>query len=154
VNADCGILAGNPEWDQHDIVVLALTPGIPLEWIYAALGLGQIRRRRLRDMIDAANRDQVMPLAEANAASVVQGDGWKMLEAVCPGYAGAVPFWSQIELRQDPRSDGAIARVLRVDRQKVRRWRVKPVFCPLTMVRLVPNRGLPVGRRAAGDFAL
>jgi hypothetical protein len=144
VKTDCGILAGTPRWDEKDVTILAFTPGIPLEWVYAGVGLGVIRRRRLRDMIAAADPTALGALGRENAESVVTGDGWKMIEAVAPGYAGAAPLWTQVELRLDPRSDGEIARVLRVDRHKVRRWRHNSVFCPLTGCRLVPNRGVSI----------
>jgi hypothetical protein len=141
LHCDCGILSGAPAWHPDEVIILALTPGIPVEWIYAALRLGPKRRRRLRDMMDGASCHE---LALENAASIVEGDGWRMIEAVCPGYSGAAPLYTQLELRNDHRSDAAIARVLGVDRQKVRRWRVNPVFDPLTGVRLRPNRGTGV----------
>jgi hypothetical protein len=145
VNVDCGILSGAPRWKpRHDALVLAFTPGIPLEWLYAALRLGSVRRRQLREMIAAADRTKLAALGQANAASVRHGDGWKMLQAVAPVYAGAAPLWSQIDLCEDRRSDGEIGRELGVNRQKVRRWRVNSVFCPLTGVRLVGWRGSAV----------
>lgn len=142
--ADCGILAGTPKWDPYEALVLAFTPGVPLEWLYAALRLGHTRRRKLRDMIHAADAEALGELGRENSAGIVQGDGLKMLEAVCPGYSGPAPLWSQLELQADARSDAAIARELGVDRQKVRRWRVNSVFCPVSAVRLRPNRGVPL----------
>lgn len=136
-----GILDGCPMWDKVQVLALAQTPGIPLEWVYAALGLGWVRRRQLRDMLAASQDGEWREIGRSNAASVVQGDGWKMLEAVCPGYAGPAPLWSQIELRADARSDAAMAEALGVNRKKVWRWRSNAVFDPLTGVRLVPNRG-------------
>ena len=136
-----GVLDGNPRWNPDEALVLAFTPGIPLEWIYAAFRLGEKRRKMLRDMIDGADCDALADLGKANAASVVQGAGLKLIDAVCPGYAGAAPLRTMIDLQADRRSDGAIARLLGVDRQKVRRWRTNHVFCPLTGVRVRPNRG-------------
>lgn len=139
-----GILDGNPTWDPVEVLILAYTPGVPLEWIYAALGLGWMRRRRLRDMIHAAKSGEFPSLGQENAATVEQGDGWRMIAAVCPGYAGPAPLWTQIELRNSARSDAANAALLGVDRQKVRRWRVNTIFDPLTGVRVRANRGVPL----------
>lgn len=136
-----GILSQEPRFDPFDALVLAHTPGMPLEWIYAALRLGRGRRRTFRKMIDAANKAEFERLGAENAQSAEPGEGLKMPEAVCPGYAGAVPLYSQLDLRADPRSDGAIASEFGVSRFQVMRWRTRPVFCPLTGVRLIPMRG-------------
>lgn len=136
-----GILTGTPEWDRAGLLVLAHTPGVPIEWIYAAARLGPRRRAKLRDLIHASQEGEFPILGLENAQSVEPGDGWTMLTAVCPYYSGPVPIWSQMFLRADPRSDAEIARVLGVDRKKIWRWRSRSVFDPLTMVRLVPNRG-------------
>ena len=80
-------------------------------------------------------------MGASNAASVIAGDGWKMLEAVCPDYAWPVPLWSQIELQNSARTDQANADLLGVERTKVWRWRKRNVFDPLTGSRIVPNRG-------------
>lgn len=125
-------------------LVLAHTPGMPLEWIYARLGFGWGRREKLRAMIHAVQSDEWSEMDKANAASVVQGDGWRMMTAVCLGYSGPAPLWSKIELANDVRSDAAIGQVLGVYRKKVWRWRKNAVFCPLTGARLVPNRGRPL----------
>lgn len=64
-----------------------------------------------------------------------------------PDYAGPAPLATQLELMNDPRSDVAIGQALGgVCRQKVRRWRTRQVFCPLTGVRLVAPRGVPPGQ--------
>lgn len=139
MNVHCGILDGAPEWSPAEVLVLAFTPGVPIEWIYAGLRLGWRRRRRLRDMIAVGADFEVA--GRENAASIVQGDGWKMIEAVCPGYGGPAPLWTQIELQNSTRSDAANAALLGVDRQKVRRWRVNAVFDPLTGCRLLARRG-------------
>lgn len=140
-----GILDGRPDRkDRAGMLVLAFTPGVPLEWIYAALGLGWRTRPKLRSLIHGAETSEFSNLGRENAASVQQGDGWRMLQVVCPGYSGPVPLWSKIELENDRRSDAVIAQVLGVDRKKVWRWRKNAVFCPLTGVRLVPNRGVPM----------
>lgn len=141
MNYHAGILDGRPEWDRLQALILAHTTGVPIEWIYAGLGLGRVRRKHLQDMIAGTQTGEWPDLGRSNANSVVPGDGWRMIEAVCPRYAGPAPLWTQLELRNDRRSDAEIARVLGVDRQKVRRWRVNAVFDPLTGVRLRPNRG-------------
>ncbi len=139
-----GILHYHPQWSPLELVVLGLTPGVPLEWIYSAAGLGWRRRRKLLDLIDANRSDEILEKARENAASVVQGDGLLMLEVVCPRYSGPAPLWSQIELQNDRRSDALVAAALGVSRKKVWRWRTNAVFDPLTCVRLVPNRGVPI----------
>lgn len=136
-----GILDGEAKWDPLELIVLGLTPGVPLEWVYAGAKLGWRRRANLLGLIDANRSDEILEMARDNAASVAEGDGLKMLEAVCPRYSGPAPLWSQIELQNDVRSNGAIARELGVHVDKVRRWRTKAVFDPLTGVRRVPNRG-------------
>lgn len=139
-----GILHHRPQWNPLELVVLALTPGMPLEWIYSAAGLGWRRRRKLLDLIAAYRSDELLDMARENAASVVQGDGFLMLEVVCPRYSGPAPLWSQFDLQNDRRSDAAIAAVLGVSRKKFWRWRTNAVFDPLTGARLVPNRGVPI----------
>lgn len=142
---DAGILWGHPDPSHiRELLILAHTPGVPLEWIYAAIGFGARRRKKLVAKIDCGDVDflrQYQDLGRENAASVQPGDGWKMLQAVCPRYSGPVPLWSQLELQGDRRSDAAIARALGVDRKKVWRWRQNPVFHPLSGARLIPNRG-------------
>jgi hypothetical protein len=136
-----GILDGNPEWDPVQALVLAHTPGIPLEWLYAALGIKKRRRAKLIQMIADSPDGEFPMLGLENAASVTHADGWKMLEVVCPGYSGPVALMSQMALRNDRRPDAIVAQVLGVDRKKVWRWRNNAVFDPLTGVRLVPSRG-------------
>ncbi len=82
----------------------------------------------------------------ANAATVVEGDGFRMLSALgnLASYAGAVPLWTQLELTNDRRSDSALSRALGVNRQKLRRWRLNTVFDPLTLERVRQNRGSPI----------
>ena len=128
-----------PSWE--DISILANTPGVPLEWLYAACRVRISERASVRGQIGLPS---LVELGKANAASVEGNDGFRLLEAVCPYYSGPVPLWSQLWLRADPRSDVQLAEVLGVDRQKVRRWRSTMVFDPLTGARLIPNRGRPI----------
>lgn len=140
-----GILWGMPQWEnQREVLILALTPGVPLEWIYKALGLEWRRRRRLRAMLAWSQSTDYPHLGLENAASVREGDGWMMLQVVCPGYSGPAPLASQLELRNSARSDTENAKLLGVDRKKVWRWRSNPVFDPLSGARMIPNRGIRV----------
>lgn len=122
----------------QDLEILANTPGIPIEWIYAACAVPSFRRGYVRYHIGLPS---LVEQGLKNAASVVKGDGMKLLKAVVPGYSGAIPLWSQLELQTDGRSDGEIAQELGVDRLKVRRWRTNIVFDPITGGRLIGNRG-------------
>lgn len=113
-----GILDGWPEWDEDEVRILANTPGIPIRWIYAALKLNQYRRKDVREMVGT---DKVR--GRENAESVVFGDGWKMLLAVCPNYRGPAPYWSTLELQMSQRKDWVQARRLGVSRHTIARWR-------------------------------
>lgn len=144
MNHHAGILDGQPKWDQVQALILAHTPGVPLEWIYAALGIKEVRRRQLRTMLENSRGTDWADRGRDNADSVVPGDGFRMIEAVCPGYSGPAPLWTQLELRNDRRSNVEIGRVLGVHREKVRRWRVNTVFDPLSGARIRPNRGVNI----------
>lgn len=136
-----GILDGKPRPDDlAELAVLALTPGIPFEWVCACARLGPVRRSRLKD---AVTGPELRARGQANALSVVAGDGWRMLTAIPdrPAYRGAVPLYSQLELLADPRTNRAIASELRMDHQKLRRWRVVQVFAPVSGQRLIGRRG-------------
>ena len=121
-----------------DLLVLANTPGIPLEWVYAACWVPRSRRARIREMIGAEGYSE---LGRDNANSVIAGDGLKLLRAIGPAYSGPVPLWSQLELEADERSDRAIAEELGVNRLRVWRWRTNQIFDPLTGCRVVRSRG-------------
>lgn len=158
---DCGITSDDPFSDPRfraihggwrrgldalvlgQLLTLAATPGIPIEWLYAVFDWTPEWRRRFRRL----NRSNFAEDGRRNAATIVQGDGFRMLRALgdMARYGGAVPLWTQLELQQDPRNDCALARAFRVNRQKLRRWRVKPVFDPLTGERVLPNRGTAIG---------
>lgn len=140
MRADCGLTGVGVHCDD-ELLVLAHTPGIPREWIYAALGFQRHHRRRLADMINGANSAELNDRGRENAMTVEAGDGWKMLQAVVPDYAGAAPFWSQVELQLMARSNAVIGEILGVNQQRVRRWRTNIVFEPLSGLRLINNRG-------------
>lgn len=126
--------------EGEDLLVLALTPGVPVEYVWAIAGLGWRRRNQLWDQMDGANADQ-RRAAALNAESMTQEDGWAMLLALPKGYSGAVPLWSQLALQARAEPLGEISQQLGQDRQRVGRWRRKTVFCPLTGARLIGRRG-------------
>lgn len=156
---DCGILTDDPKYWRgwhgevpHDLLVLVHTPGIPHEWIHAALKLSDGFRRKLRDHLETLTPHQITHLewhGEQNATTIDADDGLRMLVAVCPGYAGPAPLYSSLALQAAPESDQKIADLLGVDRQKVRRWRTNHVFDPLTGIRLINPRGRPAGRKSS-----
>jgi hypothetical protein len=156
---DCGITSADPwrdqrflnllrrwrgrplsEDQQRELVILAHTPGVPLEWLYGVFRWSHQRRAQVNAMIDGVDYSK---LGRANSWTVAAGDGFKMIVAALP-CAGAAPWATQIELSVDPRSDAAIGRALCADRQVVRRWRTNLTFCPLTGVRVVPPRGVRI----------
>jgi hypothetical protein len=133
VKYHAGILSGSPNRDDHvELLILAHTPGIQFYWISAAVRLNQRQRVSLIEMIDDADTSEFRELGRENFASVEPGDGWKMLEAVCPDYAKEVPLWSQLELRDSPRTDLRNALLLRVIPARIKRWRTKAIFDELT----------------------
>lgn len=158
---DCGITSDDPfadprfralhggwrqglSWDLiEEFGILAQTPGLPVEWIYAVFKWTPTWRRKFNRTFRGDHREEQ---GRHNAGTVKQGDGFRMLRAVgdLVAYKGAVPLWTQLELINDPRSDCSLAERFGVDRQKVRRWRTKAVFNPLTAERIVPNRGRPI----------
>lgn len=158
---DCGITSDDPFSDArfralhrgwrgglpygllYELHALAATPGLPIEWLYAVFKWTPTWRRRFKRHFTG---DLYSELGLKNAATIVEGDGFRMLRAVgdVAGYIGAVPLWTQLELVNDPRSDCALARELGVNRQKLRRWRVNTVFHPLGGARVRANRGSPI----------
>ena len=140
----------NVSWPNYDdVYVLANTPGVPLEWIYAACRIPKFRRARVRAHIGVID---FVELGRLNAASIENGDGYRLLTAVCPEYSGPVPLCSQLELRADPRSDQKIADEFGVHRQKLRRWRTNNIFDPLTGERMIPNRGRSIAELKFARF--
>jgi hypothetical protein len=125
------------------------TPGIPLQWIYAALNLSHWYRAKLK-AASSNVPNEIMALGIENAMTVVSGDGMRMLRALDHrrGYNGQVPLWSTLELQADPRSDRAIAEELGVRPGHVTSWRTSKVFDPLTGERVRP----PVGNPRAGEM--
>lgn len=135
-----GGLSANVAYELH---ILASTPGIPIEWLYAVFEWTPTWRQSFNRNFRGGRHAE---LGLENAATVVEGDGFRMLRALgdIARYGGAVPLWTQLELANDRRSNSALARALGVDRQKLRRWRVNAVFDPLTGMRVRPNRGSPI----------
>lgn len=128
----------------NELLILAATPGIPTEWLYAVFSWTPTWRRRFNHLTRGLKSEGFQDATRENAGSVRPGDGLRMIRLAGPSYAGAAPLWTQLDLQHDRRSDKAIAADLEVDRLKVRRWRLNPIFDPLTFARLRPNRGTPI----------
>lgn len=161
MNYDCGITSDHPFSDARfraihggwrgglpyslvdELQIFAATPGLPIEWIYAVFEWTPKWRRLFNRHIRG---ERFAELGVQNAASVTEGDGFRMLRALpdLAGYAGAVPLWTQLELQNDRRNDCVLGRALGVNRQKIRRWRANAVFDPLTFARVIPNRGTSI----------
>lgn len=124
--------------DWELLPILAATPGIPIEWVYAVYRLrADVTRRKLKRLARAVDPQ----IGRLNFESVVEGDGWDMLLAIPTNYSGAVPLFSQLELQNDRRPARVLAEILGVTASKVYYWQKNTVFDPLTGVRLVPGRG-------------
>lgn len=138
MNFDCGILDGYPRYNHAHAAILVATPGIPVEWVYAALKLWPDRRLPLK----RAALEVDPELARRNAESVAQGDGWKMLMAVPRAYKGPVPLYTQLDLQLDPRPATAISTATGFSAQRIRRWRRTNTFDPLTGTRLIHHKSI------------
>jgi hypothetical protein len=126
---------------KDELLVLGMTRGIPQEWLYAVFQWTPVWRTRFKRILLDADHARYLDHASENEASVVPGDGIRMIRLAGPHYAGAAPLWTQLDLQNQLRSDETIAAELGVNRQKVRRWRLNPVFDPVTGSRIRPNRG-------------
>jgi hypothetical protein len=130
-----GILDGKPVWTLPDVLTLALTPGIPPEWVIGAGKFRTIRASELKRLIrDATPEDHAR--AQTNAASITTEDGWAMLENTPPAYRHAMPLYAQLYLQLTDETDAAIGKRLGVHPSKILRWRTTINFDPLTGVRL------------------
>jgi hypothetical protein len=131
------ILDGRRKWDGHEdeILVLALTPGIPFEWIIQVTNAGSVRKAQLKRMIAAATPSD-MEKAKANAASITESDAYAMLKIIRPDFHGAVPLYAQLWLKASPKTDAAIAKELGLHKARIAHWRHKINFDPLTGERL------------------
>ena len=78
-----------------------------MEWLYAVFDWTPVWRRRFKGLA----RSRYAEDGQRNAASIVEGDGLRMLQALgdVASYRGAVPLWTQLELRKDPRNDCAMS---------------------------------------------
>ena len=138
-----GWRGGLPLGVGYELHILAATPGLPIEWLYAVFDWTPTWRLRFNRTFRSHQHTEH---GLENAATVIEGDGFRMLRALgdMAGYIGAVPLWTQLELANDRRNDCALGRALGVNRQKVRRWRTNAVFDPLSLARMRPNRGSPI----------
>jgi hypothetical protein len=132
---DCGILYGtrNPVWDEQSFVTLALTPGMPIEWIVHCSKIGKIRGAELKRITADLIPSQA---ALDNAASVTPEDAWRMLEVMPRNYRGQIPLYAQLVLKEDPRPSHEIGKQLKVPDYKIQRWRRATIFDPLTGARI------------------
>lgn len=73
MNHHAGILHGCPEWDRVQVLILAHTPGVPIEWIYAGLRLGHVRRAHLRDMLAVTREGEWTEMGRANRGRPIAG---------------------------------------------------------------------------------
>jgi predicted XRE-type DNA-binding protein len=134
LNIDAGILEGKPKrTNLHDLVVVAITPGIPLRWVIVAANLNTVQKGYLKYAVRNATEAQ-KALAVENAASVTEEDAWLMLKATPPTYREAVPLYAQMWLKASPMIDREVATLLGVTRHKVMRWRNQTDFDFLTGV--------------------
>jgi hypothetical protein len=153
---DCGLTHpdGWAEWrffmgwprgtDLTELLVLIHTPGIPLQWVHAALNLSSYYRNKLKVAREGV-LGSIHELGKENATTLVTGDGMRMLRALDwrKGYNGQVPLWSTLELSADPRTARQIADELGASPAQIRAWRRSQVFDPLTGARVVREVGNP-----------
>lgn len=117
-----------------DYLVLALTPGIPFEWVVGVSKMGAVRKSALKRAVRDATPADIQKGRE-NASSITEDDALKMLMASAE-HRGAVPLYVQLFLQATPRPDVEFAKLLGVSANKVGRWRKEHVFDPLTGARL------------------
>jgi hypothetical protein len=131
------VFEARPSWEGHEreVLILALTPGIPFEWIIKVTRMGSVRKAALRRMIEAVTTEDHAK-AEENAASITEQDGFRMLKVIPHDYRGAIPLYAQLWLQSTPQTDAEVARILGVKRERVCRWRNTNNFDPLTGVRI------------------
>lgn len=142
---DCGINTGKlwdfykrniPEDKQLEFSILALTPGMPAEYLIRGMYLGGRGFEKSLVIVDRL-RSIAQPLALENAASITMEDGYNMLLAVKRPYRGCVPHWSSLALSATSRERGwqTLQTELRVSAMAISRWR-KSKFHPLTLHRM------------------
>jgi len=162
VKYDCGLTKEQPQdwpsyravfrgWspgeDLTELVVLAHTVGIPRQYLVGVFSWTALWRRRFTEVITNPSAE-VMDMAAENAATIVAGDGWRMLAALSD-YKGQVPLWSSLDLQMDQRFDREMAEELEVPTCRVTSWRRSKVFDPLTGEKLVGEVG---SFRKVGSF--
>jgi hypothetical protein len=135
VNHGAKIFSGAREYDMRELLILCLTPGIPLEWVVNAGRLGSVRRSELKRLIQSATPDEIDAGIE-NAASITEDDAFAMLKIIPDNYRGAIPLPAQLWLQASPLVDRKVAKLLGVKPNRIWRWRNTIHFDPLTGVRL------------------
>jgi hypothetical protein len=129
------IFSGKAQREPADLVVLALTPGIPFEWIVHVGRLNSVYKSELKRLVNDATPEQIA-LAHENASSITEDDAWAMLAIIPDDYRGAIPLYAQLWLQQTAETDAVIAKRLNKGRTRILRWRSTNNFDPLTGVRL------------------
>lgn len=128
------LLYGPRVWSA-EIPILALTPGIPFEWVIHAGNFGSVRSSELKRMLAAPTEDQLSS-AQVNASSIDEQDAFAMMKLIRQNYRGVIPLYSQLWLQASPLTDAAIAKALGIKAARVTRWRHATNFDPVTGVRL------------------
>lgn len=126
------LLYGPRVWSA-EIPILALTPGIPTEWVLHAGKFSGVRAYQLK-RFEPTPEDHAK--AEANAASITEDDAFAMMTVIRQNYRGVIPLYSQLWLQASPLTDGEIAKALGIKAHRVFRWRNVTNFDPVTGVRL------------------
>lgn len=141
---DLGTTKGRPRlnrWlaqDREDLLVMSQTPGIAYEWLQQVF---RLKTEWFKRQIAGVDPTPFKVRGRENAETVVDGDGWRMIDCMPPDYNGPVPLYVQLALKQDPRSAAELGRVLGFAAHKIDVWRRNQVFEPLTGNRLVRRRG-------------
>jgi hypothetical protein len=132
-----------PQWlhraHAQELAIVLATPGFAYEhhcWAFA--WDMETRLRQVPKLVEYwQGHEETQALAQANAASISEEDGWDYLCALIEtkrGYGGSVPFWCTMAL-QARRARGAsaleIAKALKTTSDRVKRWWREESFDPL-----------------------